>query len=252
MEGSFWSNLFRLRRTAQIALYPHFWHDDRIHKSAQIYINLSSLCRITGGSERSYVCTAIYSIFSLLPYPKSFADCFQASLRFGISFHPISFSLVIWFPSTFALTHYHYDVLKKIMKLFAHSGGKTERRRWGCPILSYPVNLDIERCSLESFVCPIVINLLDRQAQTPSWGFTASIAQRLHINYCRSRPGQVPIDPLKFSHPTYLLPWIQLPNFHKRGKVISLSDLRLVLQACDGISSRNSKETDLPSGLRGV
>lgn len=26
----------------QIALYPHFWHDDRIHKSAQIYLNRSS------------------------------------------------------------------------------------------------------------------------------------------------------------------------------------------------------------------
>ena len=39
----------------QIALSP-FWHDDTIHKSARIHLNLSLICRIQGGSERSMHC----------------------------------------------------------------------------------------------------------------------------------------------------------------------------------------------------
>lgn len=131
--------------------------------------------------------------------------------------------------------------------------------------LSNAINIDVKLFLLQYPVFPIVINLLDRLAQTPSSGplpastiqSSGSISQRHYACdqhkpngvYSRSCPGRAPTD-LRSNSP--ILP-VSCPrsSFQTSTKwkvPLPLSKLRLALQPCGGILCRAWKGMNLPSG----
>lgn len=108
-----------IRRWPFILIFDAMTGSTRVRK-------LIYLCRIQTIHLTYYTAAALFQVFRSLPGFRFI----QSALAWWSDLH-----------STFALIHYHYDALKKIMKSFAHSEGKTKRRRWSCPILSIPSSI---------------------------------------------------------------------------------------------------------------